>query len=143
MNARQIFFPLIAMVALTFIVAVVMLRRRISAMKAGRIHPQKVALSAQMSAAIADTRASDNFRNLFETPVLFYIALLTVYSANLASLAYLLLAWGYVGARGVHSYLQCGSNRVMRRFYAFATSCTVLLALWLLIAFDLIFSGRA
>jgi hypothetical protein len=142
MNAHLILFPILVMVLLTAIVAGVMFRRRVAAMKSERIHPQKVALSTQMSTLISDTRASDNFRNLFEMPVLFYVALLTIFSANIASLAYLLLAWCYVAARHVHSYLHCGSNRVMHRFYAFATSCFLLLAIWLLIAVDLIFFGR-
>ena len=142
MSARLILFPVLAMVLLSAIVAGVMFRRRVAAMKTERIHPQKVALSTQMSTLISDTRASDNLRNLFEIPILFYIALLTIFSANIASLAYLLLAWGYVAARYVHSYIHCGPNRVMHRFYAFATSCFLMLAIWLLIAFDLIFSGR-
>ncbi len=142
MNARLILFPTLAMVLLTAIVAGVMFRRRVAAMKSGRIHPQKVALSAQMSTLITDTRASDNFRNLFEMPVLFYVAMLTIFSANIGSLAYLLLAWAYVAARYLHSFLHCGPNRVMHRFYAFATSCFILLVIWLLIAFDLILSGR-
>jgi hypothetical protein len=143
LDARLVLLPILAMVLLTAMVAGLMFRRRVSAMKSGRIHPQKVALAAQMSTMITDTRAADNFRNLFETPVLFYVALLTIHGANLASLAYLLFAWAYVAARYVHSYVQCGPNRVMHRFYAFATSCLLLLAIWLLIAIDLFFPGRA
>lgn len=142
MSARMMLYPLFAMVLLTALVAGVMFRRRVAAMKGERIHPQKVALSTQMATLIADTRASDNFRNLFEMPVLFYIALLTIFSSNIASLAYLILAWAYVAARYAHSFIHCGPNRVMHRFYAYVTSCFILLVIWLLMAFDLILSGR-
>ena len=138
MQNKLILFPLIAMVALTVLVAVVMLTRRISTFKTKRLHPQKVALSAQMAALVEDSRASDNFRNLFETPVLFYAAMLTIFSANLTSATFIVMAWGYVAARCAHSAIHCTSNHVMRRFYAFATSFTLLLLIWILIAYQLL-----
>ncbi len=137
MNNVQILYPILAMVALTFIVAGVMLRRRVKAMKQKRIHPQKTAMSAQMAALIEDTRASDNFRNLFETPVLFYAAIVTIYATKLPVGTYVTLAWIYVAARYAHSYLQCGPNVVMRRFYAFLTSMVTLLIMWIVLALDL------
>ncbi len=138
MPNKLILFPLIAMVALTILVAVVMLKRRIATFKAKRIHPQKVALSAQMSALVEDSRASDNFRNLFEMPVLFYAAALTIFAAGLTSMPLVVMAWGFVGARYAHSFIHCTSNHVMRRFYAFATSVTLLMLIWIWIAFQLL-----
>ena len=138
MEAKQILFPLIAMVLIVCIVAGTMLRRRIDYFNTNRVHPQKTALSAQMAATIADSRAPDNFRNLFEVPVLFYTAVLVVFTAGLFSTAYLVLAWAYVFARAAHSVIQCTSNNVMRRFYAFLTSCLILVAIWLMIAYQLL-----
>lgn len=90
-----------------------------------------------MAATITDTRAPDNFRNLFEVPVLFYVAILVIYVAGLYSTAFLALAWVYVAARVAHSFIQCTSNLVMNRFYAFVTSCTALSIMWLMIAYQL------
>lgn len=137
MEARLILYPLLAMVLLTFIVAFTMLGRRVGALKSKRIHPQKIATSAQMAALIEDTRASDNFRNLFETPVLFYVAMLTIHSTGLICAPHLVLAWAYVAARCVHSYIQCTGNIVMRRFYAFIASCFFLLGIWSMLAYQL------
>ena len=142
MEAKQILYPMIVMFFLTVVVAMVMLKRRIAAMKANHINPQKVALSPQMASLIPDTRASDNFRNLFETPVMFYVALLIIYSAKLGSVAYVILAWLFVVARIVHSSIHCGSNRIIARLYAFLFACTVLSVIWMMIAFDLIIAGR-
>lgn len=139
MEKKLILYPLLAMVALTFIVAVTMLRRRVAAMKANRIHPQKVATSAQMAALLKDSRASDNFRNLFETPVLFYVAMITIYATGSICAPHLVFAWAYVLARYVHSYLQCTANVVMRRFYAFLASVVFLLCTWLMLGYQLIF----
>lgn len=138
MNNVPILYPMLALVALTFIIAGVMFRRRVGAMKAKRIHPQKVALSGQMAALVDDTRASDNFRNLFETTTMFYAVILTIFVAKLPIGTYVILAWVYVAARAVHSIIHCTSNVVMRRFYAFLASMVTLLVMWIMVAVDLV-----
>lgn len=137
MQSKLILLPMLAMIALTVIVAMVMLKRRVAVLKEKRIHPQKVALSAQITSLLEDSRASDNFRNLFETPVLFYVAMLTIFTGGFICMAHLWLAWGYVAARFIHSYIQCTSNIVMRRFYAFLVSLALLLSIWLMIGYQL------
>jgi hypothetical protein len=141
MAAKAILYPMLAMVALTAIVAVTMYRRRVAEMRTRRVHPQKLALSAQMASALEDTRAADNFRNLFEAPVLFYVAMLTVYVTQITSPLYVGLAWIYVATRIAHSTIQCTYNRVMHRFLAFASGLLVLFAIFGLIAVDLLRSG--
>ena len=138
MNKVQILYPMLAMFMLVVLVAVTMLRRRIAFYKANRVHPQKTALSAQMAAVMSDSRAPDNFRNLFELPVLFYAVLLTLYVTNLAGPVHVALAWGYVAARYAHSFIHCTTNVVMHRFYAFVTSCTLLVILWVMMGWQLI-----
>ena len=142
MSAKPILYTMLAMVVLTALVAVLMFIRRVAEMRSRGIHPQRVATSAQMATALNDTRAADNFRNLSEVPVLFYAAVLTVYTAQLTGTAYLALAWAFVAARVVHTSIQCTYNRVMHRLVAFATGLFLLWALWGLIAFDLLMRGR-
>jgi hypothetical protein len=141
MQTKLILYPLFAMFLLVCIVAGTMLRQRITFYKTNRVHPQKTATSMEMAATIKDTRASDNFRNLFEIPVLFYVAIFAIQTSGLTNTAYLVLAWGYVAARYVHSYIHCTSNIVMNRFYAFLTSCFCLIGMWLLLAYQLIFAA--
>ena len=138
MNAKLILLPLLAMFLLASIVAGTMLRRRISFYKTNRVHPQKTATSAQMAAIMSDSRAPDNFRNLFEIPILFYVAVLTIYVTGQTNAVYLVLAWGFVLARYVHSAIHCTSNNVMRRFYAFLASSAFLVTIWLCLAYQLI-----
>jgi hypothetical protein len=97
-----------------------------------------VATSAQMAARLTDTRASDNFRNLFELPVLFYVALLVLASTGHVSPATLLLAWLFVVLRVLHSAIHCTYNRVVHRFYAYLAGGVVLWVLWGVIAVDLL-----
>jgi hypothetical protein len=138
MTGKAILYPLLAMFVLVCLVGATMLARRIAFYRSNRVHPQKTATSVQMAATITDSRAADNFRNLFETPVLFYVAVLTIFAAGLVCTAQIALAWSYVATRYLHSYLQCSSNIVMRRFYAFLASCALLSCMWLMLAYQLI-----
>ncbi len=131
MNNHQILFPMFAMLLLVCMVAGAMLRGRIAYMKTNRVHPQKLASASAMAAAVTDTRAADNFRNLFETPVLFYAIVITIFAAKLTSPLLVALAWVYVAARAAHSLIHCTTNIVMQRFYAFLVSCSVLVLMWL------------
>jgi len=137
MDAKLILWPLFAMFVIVCMVAGTMFRRRVAFYKANRVHPQKTATSAQMAATMPDSRAPDNFRNLFETPVLFYVAVLLVFTAGFFCTAHLVLAWIFVAARATHSFIHCTSNVVMLRFYAFLTACTALSIMWLMIAYQL------
>ena len=141
MEAKLILYPLLAMFLLVCLVAATMLRRRVAFYKQNRVHPQKTATSSQMAAVMPDSRGPDNFRNLFELPIMFYVATLTIYAAGLICLPHVILAWGYVAARYAHSFIHCTSNVVMHRFYAFLASCVLLVCIWLMLAYQLLFAA--
>lgn len=138
MPNHAIFLPALAMVALTFSVLAVMFRRRVAQLKRDRIHPQKVATSTQASLLYTDVAPADNFRNLFEMPVLFYLALGVAAITDQVTMPVLVLAWSYVAARTLHSVIQCSYNKVIHRFRAFALSAFVLVALWAVLGYGLI-----
>ena len=138
MTNHAIFLPGLAMVALTFVVLVAMYRRRVAQMKRERIHPQAVATSAESAAKLTDSGPADNFRNLFELPVLFYFALVVCAITGLHDTATLALAWAFVVARVLHSAIQCGYNKVMHRFRAYLLGAAILLALWVRVAMHLL-----
>ena len=134
MQTRLMFMPALAMAALTFVVWWRMYFVRIGQMKRERIHPQAVATSAQAAARLTDSCAADNFRNLFELPVLFYVALVAAAMTGQVSMATLSLAWLFVLLRVAHSAIQCTYNKVMHRFYAYLAGGIVLWVLWAVIA---------
>ncbi|SDQ36472.1 MAPEG family protein [Pseudoxanthomonas sp. CF125] len=138
MIGKEIFHPMGAMVALTFIVWVRLYYVRIPEMRRLRIHPQAVATSAQKSARLVDTRAADNFSNLFEVPVLFYLALIVAYLTQQATPLVLGLAWGFVAGRVLHSLIQCSYNKVMHRFTVYVLSTCVVWVLWAVLAVGLL-----
>ena len=138
MANNPIFLPAVAMVVLTIAVWWRMYVTRIGQMKRERIHPQSVATSAQVAAKLTDSCAADNFRNLFELPVLFYLALVVAAQAGLASTTVLVLAWLFVALRVLHSWIQCTYNKVMHRFKVYIVGGMVLWALWGVLAYGLL-----
>ncbi len=119
MTVNPLLLPLLAMVALTLMVWVRLYAVRIPEMKRNRIDPQRLAGSADKG-LLKDTRASDNFINLFEVPVLFYVLVLATLVTGVNDGVLLGLAWAFVGLRALHSAIQCTYNRVMHRFSAYA-----------------------
>ena len=129
MDTRLMWWPVVAQAALTFVVWLRMYFVRVGQMKRGRIHPQSVATSAQMAARLSDTRAADNFRNLFELPVLFYFGLVVAERAGAVDGFVIGLAWVFALLRVAHSAIHCTYNKVMHRFYAYLAGVLVLWAL--------------
>jgi hypothetical protein len=125
-----ILLPLLAMVALSLLVWLALFLERLTQMKSLRIHPQQVADSKSMNARIPRMQASDNFKNLFELPVLFYALCLTHALLGSAGELDLALAWGFVVLRAIHSGIHLSYNRVMHRFAAYIASALLLWAAW-------------
>lgn len=133
-----LFLPALAMVALTLAVTVRMFLERVRQIRGERIPFREIPSGSQMAVRFADTRAADNYRNLFEAPVLFYLALLVAALTGQGTPLVLGLAWTYVALRVAHSWIHCTYNRVKHRFYAFALSTLVLLLLWIVLAIHLL-----
>jgi hypothetical protein len=90
---------------------------------------------------LENVQAADNFRNLFEVPVLFY-ALGAVALATHQVPDWLVVgAWIFVALRVVHSFIHCTYNKVMHRLAVFLTSFGLLVALW--VSFFLSLPGSA
>ena len=129
-DPRAIFWPAIALALLAFVVSLRMFVVRIREMRRMRIHPQSIATSAQAAQRFVDTRAADNFRNLFELPVLFYAALGIAFAIHAVDAVVLALAWLFVVLRCAHSAIQCSYNRVMHRFAVYVAGTVALWLLW-------------
>jgi hypothetical protein len=131
MYFRPLLIPLLAQVALTFIVMLVMYRTRIAEMKSKKIHPQRVKSRSSAHGLLSDSEtAADNYANLFESPVLFYIAILLTLLLMVQDNILVILSWTYVTSRYIHSFIHITYNQVMHRFSVFIFSSFVLLAIW-------------
>ncbi|CAN4278921.1 MAPEG family protein [Pseudoxanthomonas sp. LjRoot125] len=135
--ATAILWPAVAMAGLTFLVWVRLYQLRLGEMARKRIHAQSLANAADSVRLLSDTRASDNFRNLFELPVLFYAGVLLAAQLGVSDAVSLALAWAFVALRAVHSLVHCTFNHVMTRFVAYALATLVLIAFWVRLALAL------
>lgn len=118
-------------VVLTLIVCMSMLVHRVMLMKKIRLHPQAVALSADRLKHYKDTRLSDNYNHLFELPVVFYVLCLLAIICQHVPNWLVIMAWGFVVSRIVHSMIQCTYNRVIHRFGVFFVGLLMIIIMWL------------
>lgn len=130
MAQTAILLPCAGMAALTAAVWVKLYVDRIGEMHERRIHPQKLATAEQARTVLMRTGASDNFRNLFELPVLFYALCLGLAVSGFDTPLFVAAAWVYVALRVVHSFIHVTYNRVWHRFIAYAVSSLWLFGMW-------------
>ncbi len=134
MPVNAILCPLLAMVGLVFAVWITMFVRRVGEMRRRRIDVERLATSAEITSLLDDRRAADNFRNLFEMPVLFYAGVLAAFATGAVDGVLVALAWAFVAFRAVHSLVHCTYNRVMHRFSAYLVAALALWAMWVRLA---------
>ena len=144
MNApTQIVLACFAMVVLVATVTVRLFVVRVGEFRAKRIRPQEAATSIQVNQKLQSVQASDNFKNLFEVPVLFYLLCSVLLATNESNLFFVAGAWVFVLLRFTHSFIQCSYNNVMHRFTCFAISGLVLLAMWGALVIELVAKSAA
>ena len=135
---RELFLPVVAMLAITFLAWLRLYQLRFAEMARRKIDPQSIALSAQKDAGLSDTRGADNFNNQFQLPVLFYVAVLVAHATGQGGGLFVQLTWAFVALRLVHALIQWTYNRVVHRFAAYALGALVLWWMWGLLALGLL-----
>ena len=138
MQNTDIFDPFIGMLLLTFVVWVVMYVRRIAFMKKNNIRAQRLATPERGAKILPEevSYPSNNLKNLFELPVIFYALCVYLYVTGQVDELYIMAAWVFFGLRFLHSLIQCTVNVVMARFAAYAFSSIVLWYMVLRIAYE-------
>jgi hypothetical protein len=130
-NRDLILWPVLAMMLLVFVVWIRMYMTRVREIRTRRIPPQALATRASARRRLQDSiHVADNFSNLFELPVLFYLAAVLLYVTDRVDALYLALAWGFVALRYVHSAIHITYNRVMHRFVVYLLGAMVLWTIW-------------
>jgi len=132
MAQTAIFGPFLATMLLTLLVWVYMYIRRLSFITANRINAQDLAVPgalAQLTPA-AVSNPSDNLKNLFEIPVLFYALALYLFATRQVDATYVDAAWVFALFRVLHSAVHCTFNLVVLRFSLYMIST---LSLWFML----------
>jgi hypothetical protein len=132
MQDPAIFAPFLGMMLLTLVVWVVMYARRLTFLFANKIDYRSIDTPNKAARVIPDEVAlsSDNLKNLFELPILFYAICIYLYLSASVDTPYLVAAWWFFAFRIVHSYVHCTSNIVPRRFAAYAIAAA---GLWFMV----------
>ncbi|MGH8335916.1 MAG: MAPEG family protein [Gammaproteobacteria bacterium] len=103
--------------------------RRISFLTRNQIRPADIstptALANLSPPAVANP--SDNLKNLFEIPVVFYALALYLFVTHQVDALYVDAAWVFVAFRAMHSAVHCTFNLIMLRFYLYLIAT---LAVW-------------
>jgi hypothetical protein len=128
MSQKAIFGPFFATMILTLAVWVYMYVRRIHFITASKISPQDLAVPGTLARLCppAVSNPSDNLKNLFELPVLFYALALHLFATGQVDAGYVVAGWIFAAFRALHSAVHCTFNRVMLRFQLYAVSSAAL-----------------
>lgn len=129
MDNNSILYPLIALVAWTLLMAIVMIRRAFRAVGEG-LDPEYFRYGKGVEPPGYMLSAYQHFENLFEMPVLFYLAIVTIHITHINNTVLLTLAWAYVVSRAVHSRYHLENSNVPYRRNAFLVSYILLVLLW-------------
>jgi hypothetical protein len=127
MKQTAIFAPFFLMMLLTLIVWFYMYAKRIPFIQNGKIDINRLtpAELARMSPPSV-SNPSDNLKNLFEIPTLFYGVTLYLFVTHNVDAVYLAAAWVFAAFRMLHSAVHCTINIVILRFWLYAISTLVL-----------------
>jgi len=134
----QILYPVFAMFALTTLVVF-----RLGFARWGAVARREINIHFFESYRSYDEPEplrilSRHLVNLFETPVIFYLASIMIYVTGQTTALLLGLSWLYVLSRYVHTFVHLTSNIVLWRFRVFGLSVVILTAIWLLLLIQLL-----
>ncbi len=115
MSAHTLIYPMAAMVLLIVIVLITLFRSRVAAVRSGQVDKKYFRLYQGADEPETARKVSRHFTNLFEAPTLFFAACLAAMITGVTGTLFVLLAWGYVLARGVPAILHLGGNRLSKR----------------------------
>ncbi len=139
MQQSIIFYPVIALVFLTFYVLLLLGYQRVKAVKDKSIDVKFFRTYSGYDSPEKLTLISQNFDNLLALPILLYFACTISYITNNVTLPLVILAWVYVLARYLHSFIHISNNRLKFRFPVFFFGTIVLMVFWIVLSFDLVF----
>lgn len=116
---------------LTLVVWIYMYSRRLPFIISNRLTPEQVTPSelARLSPPRV-ANPSDNLKNLFELPTIFYAIVLYLFATSQVDGAYLGAAWAFFGLRALHSAVHCTINQITLRFTLYVLSSA---ALWFMV----------
>jgi len=115
----------------TFLVLLLVPYRRFKAGFSGQLAAEDFRCGE--SARVPHSVAIPNriFMNLIEMPALFYVLCVILFVTHQVDNIFVELGWAYFAMRIVHSLIYLTYNHVVHRFFSFAISNLLVVAIWL------------
>jgi len=132
MPTADLALPMLGMMILTLLVWLYMFVQRVGFARGNKIDIEQFKTPADVQALVPPdaSGASNNFKNLFELPVIFYALCLYLTVTGQVDSVYTNCAWAFLVLRVVHSLIHCSYNRVAHRFGIYLLSA---IALWVMV----------
>jgi hypothetical protein len=131
MDQVDIFRPFVATMILTMVVWAYMYGRRLPFIFSSRLDPKQMTpLELARLSPPQVSNPSDNLKNLFELPTIFYAVIIYLYATNQVDAMYVGTAWGFFLFRTMHSAVHCSFNYIPLRFVLYVISAG---ALWYMV----------
>lgn len=137
MSKVEIIYPVLAHMFLVVFLFIPLIVRKSKAVKNKAVDLKETALNNQ--AWTPDVKkVSNNIANQFEIPILFYALCIVIAITDNVGMFNVILAWGYVALRYVHTYVHIGSNFVPLRMRIFALSLAIILVMLIQLSVQLL-----
>lgn len=127
-QTQLLLLPAFVQFALTVYVLTRMGQGRVRAVRSGKVKRSEIDTKTAYSETVQ--KFANNYQSQFELPALFYVVLVLALATELNDYLLIGLAWAFVGARLVHSFVHTGSNRIATRFKVFVVGLVFLVAMW-------------
>ena len=137
-ETSELLKPLLTQIILTIAVWIYMYITRVNSMMRNRVKVQDLATDEGFLKIKDAENPSDNFENLFELPVLFYVLILVLAYLGRADFIFLFGAWFFVITRICHSIVHCTFNHVMTRFVLYFSGAIVLFGMWIRLCYSIV-----
>ncbi len=141
MRDYPLIYPMFALVLLTVVIMGVLFRRRVRAVRQGKVSMAYFGIYQGGGEPEESAKAARHFSNLFEAPTLFYAGCLAAMVTHDGGIAIQVLAWSYVAARVVHAVIHLGGNRIGQRMRAYFLGWLALAGLWIQVVAHVALSG--
>lgn len=124
-------YPMAMMVLLTFIVGLIAARARFANVRSGDVKVRYFKLMQGQDVPERVTVTTRSFNNMFEVPLLFYVACTLYISLGIGGAAGVVLAWLFVALRYAHALIHLTFNGLLQRMLVFWASFVCVLLLWI------------
>ena len=127
-QTQLLLLPAFVQFALTVYVLMRMGLGRVRAVRSGQVKRSEIDTKTAYSETVQ--KFANNYQSQFELPALFYVVLAFALATGFIDYLLIGLAWAFVGARLMHSFVHTGSNRIATRFKVFVVGLVFLVGMW-------------